>query len=304
MLFAWIDEWWKRTWVVDELNFPSDRYDLWRNVTSPEDNFGLIGFHRKAPADFDAWPAAQGNGRIAKVRAARDEAFFHVEVTLAPGLADGETLTVGYDTYRRDLGESVLPDGTVTPNRAELALSITAPDQAQLYVTQAYDLFGIWHGTSSPQQLYHSIPTDGAPWVPVRWKTNGAHESPDGKLKFPEQVQEIGRLRARRAAAEASTLDAVVIGGTTVKIQIPYTLLQFTDPSTRRVMDDDRATPDRETAESDGIVLTLALGGDVLTAGPFLWQGWDAVEPWVEYEKGSLAVFAEAVRAIPETGSW
>src|SRR5262249_2558086 len=137
---------------------------------------------------------AVGSGRIAKVRAARDEAFFHLEVTLTKGLADGESLTIGYDTYRRDLGESILPDGTVTSNRAELALTIKAPDAAQLYVTEAYDLFGIWHGTSTAKQLYHSIPTDGAPWMPVRWKNDQDHSSKDGKLTFPETIQPIGRL--------------------------------------------------------------------------------------------------------------
>ncbi len=51
-MFSWMDEWFKATWIVqyleaygtviDEINIPTRQ--LWHNMVSPEQNFGLIGF--------------------------------------------------------------------------------------------------------------------------------------------------------------------------------------------------------------------------------------------------------------------
>ncbi|HRZ79772.1 MAG TPA: family 2 glycosyl transferase, partial [bacterium] len=52
MYFAWIDEWWKRTWITDELDFPPERRPLWHNITAPEQNFGLIAFEPESGPVF------------------------------------------------------------------------------------------------------------------------------------------------------------------------------------------------------------------------------------------------------------
>ena len=84
-----------------------------------------------------------------------------------------DDIWISLDTYRADLGESILPTGDTVQNRAEFALHITNY-AAELFVTQAYDIFGIWAGNSPASQLYHSVATDGAPWAIERWKTNNA----------------------------------------------------------------------------------------------------------------------------------
>src|SRR5262249_50717950 len=147
--FAWIDEWWKRTWIVDELTFPRSDYPFWHNITSPEQNFGLLAFGLGTPG-YQRWSRVAGHGRIAEVRADMDAEYFYLRVALDRPLANNETVAIGFDTYGDDLGESVLPNGVTTKRRNELALVFTAPNAAQLYVMQAYDLFGIWHLVSGP----------------------------------------------------------------------------------------------------------------------------------------------------------
>ncbi len=120
---------------------------------------------------------------------------------------------IAYDTYRQDKGESILPNGATVRNRAEFCLGIVLPDTAQLYITEAYDTFGIWHGVSGAQQLYHSISTNGAPWSRVRWKNN----------REDDAVQEIGMLRIKHPSDAAASLDAVVLSGNTVTVRIPWT---------------------------------------------------------------------------------
>lgn len=45
--FAWIDEWFKRTWVTDSLDNNPESRILWHNITAAEQNFGLISFEKK-----------------------------------------------------------------------------------------------------------------------------------------------------------------------------------------------------------------------------------------------------------------
>lgn len=308
LLFEWVDEWWKRTWIVDELEMPRDRFRLWNNVTSPEENFGLLAFDLGEP-NYDKWGATKGPGRIREFRAAADAAFFHLRIHLGTGMQSGEVMTVGLDTYRDDLGESVLPDGVKTSNRSEFALVIEAPAEAQLYVTEAYDLLGIWHNTSGDRQLYHSTVTDGGRWIPVRWKNSSEHSSDDEQYFFPGTLFEIGNLQVRAESDSSSSLEAVVIGDKTVEIRLPWTLLQFTDPSTLSVLHDDRSTPERETAVSKGIAVSISFDGELLESGLYRWEPWDEAPVTTEREKSSLEILAEGLktskrRFVPLGGSF
>lgn len=40
MQFAWIDEWFKRTWITDPIDYLGERRPLWHNATAAEQNFG------------------------------------------------------------------------------------------------------------------------------------------------------------------------------------------------------------------------------------------------------------------------
>lgn len=313
ILFAWIDEWWKRTWIVDELAMPRDRYRLWHNVTSPEQNFGLLGFETDPP-DFDAFPPTKGTGRVQEVRLAADAEYFHVELRLATPLADGERLVVGYDTYADDRGESVLPDRKRTTQRSEHALDVELPSKADLLVSEAYDQLSVWFEAQharhrpgpyhlAPGRAYRSLPTDGAPWNLVRWQNNEEHGSDDGVWEFPATFQDIGHLRVLRQGepdGHAWAVDARRPDPTRLHIRVPWTLLNVTDPSARRVIDDDPTTPARETVVSDGFRVAISLGAELVETPRFAWSTWEVVPRWRERRKASYAIFAEALRTIPD----
>lgn len=297
--FAWMDEWWKRTWIADELDFPRNRRFRWHNVTAAEQNFGLLAFDLPAPT-YDMWPAVESEGAVRRVEGQADAQFFHVRVTLDSPLAPGETLTVGWDTYRDDLGETILPDGVATAQRSEFATTIVADGPAMHEVTPVYDSYGIWHNSSADRQLFHSTPSEGGGWTLVRWKNNQRHVSYDGTWEFPETADQIGILRARNADEQASNLDAVVRDGATVTLRVPWSLLHFSDPTQLRVLDDDRNTPGREVAQSHGIRLAVSRNGALVETPRWGWEPWDDAPQTVEREKPALEIFAEAVRALPD----
>ena len=296
-LFAWIDEWWKNTWITEFLEFPLLSRPRWLNVTAPEQNFGLIAFD-EAPPVLEQVPLAGEGGAIRGLRWAASSRFFHLEID-----TDTEQwpLVIGFDTYGDGVGETVLPGGTVTAARNEFALVIEQA-AAQLYVTQAYDLFGLWHDRwnyiTNAAQLYRSIATEGAPWSTVRWLSNRRHASDDWVYVFPETINEIGRLRVSPARDFVSSMDAVAIGDGVVRVRMPWTLLQFTDPTQSVVMNDDRATPARETAVSEGVRVTVVQGGGQVASERLTWASWELPPPTVEREKDSVKIIEHYLRTF------
>ncbi len=288
-VFAWIDEWFKNCWITAPMGTGLERRPLWHNVCSAEENFGLIAFDEAEP-DFMFFPSASASGQLNKIEADYNSEYFFVKVGLSQPLADGDTMLIAFDTYKAELGESLLPNGTQLDNRAEFYLAVSN-NHASLYVTQAYDLFANWFGTSGPEQLYHSIATDGAPWMKVRWKNN----------HWENAIYPIGDFIVRNNTQPYSSREGLVYYPDYVFIRIPWTLLNFVDPSMLEVMHDDRNTPERETMISDGIAITAVLNSTTIKTPRLEWNQWDIVPPTVERLKASYFIMKEAMEVLDFT---
>jgi len=297
MYFSWMDEWWKRTWITDNLDFPWERRRLWHNVTAPEQNFGLVGFDLSEPT-FQRWVATPGIGEVTSVAVDVDEAYVHVQISLSAPLAD--ELVVGFDTYRADLGELTLPNGARGTLRHEFAVTLF-DGVAQLYATEAYDSFAIWHGLAGDEQLFRSIPTDGRPWSEVRWLNNDAHASDDGVYVFDDAIHEVGQLRV--AGGAMSSLDAVQVDEDEVRLRLPWTLLHVTDPSTGQVLHDDRATSVRETMTTDGLAVAVSLNGALVETPRNTWEAWEVAPSTIEREKPGLSAFGTTASSLGAGGA-
>ena len=291
LLFSWIDEWFKNSWITEPFGSDASRRYFWHNVTSPEQNYGMIGFKEPDP-DFSLWSESKGIGNIQSVKGDMDNAYFYAKIELDQPLLGNDTVWVAFDTYRSDLGESLLLNQQSIQNRAEFLLAVNNSDVSPMFVTQAYDLFGIWHYTSSAYQLYHSITSDNALWNPIRWKTNF----------YEWSYQEIGLLRTITEGGTTSSLDGVRIQNNVITLRIPWSLLQFTDPSMKKVMDDDKSTWEREEAISDGISLSVSYKSDLLETERFTWDNWNLLNNLNDYKKMSYDVYvrgAAKVSVIP-----
>ncbi|MFW5792951.1 MAG: cadherin-like domain-containing protein [Bacteroidota bacterium] len=287
-MFSWIDEWFKRTWLTDFMDFDPDRRILWNNITAAEQNFGLIKFEKPEQNFQILWQDDCDNCHIYSIAAKADYTFLHLKLGLKNHLNNSDTIWLALDTYDAELGESVLPSGNTVTDRAEFALRITNYS-SELYVTQAYDLYGVWHGISGPEQLYHSISTDGEPWNIVRWKTN----SPEHEVHY------IGQLKTRRIELPASSHDGVIISDEEVHIRLPWTLINFHDPSQMRVIHDDRNLPGTQDYESDGIMpLVFYKDFEAQASERFTWEFWNQVLDAVAVEKESLKILKERLPLI------
>ena len=277
--FSWIDEWWKPTWVNAPVDYLLHRRPFWHNMTAPEQNFGLLKF-RKKNNQYQPWASFPENTPIDTLYAAHDYSFFHLRVMLNESFRALDSIWVALDTYAPDLGERLLPTGDTITNRAEFAIKITNHD-AELYVTQAYDLYGKQFGVSSPEQLYRSIATTGAPWHILRWKNN------IGTL----DIQYIGDMESSYRKVPQSSRDAVVLSDNRVDIRLPWSLLYFVDPSTMRVVHDERTTPSTEDTTSEGIAVSVFYHNRRMTTDSrYSWASWNTVEDVTDVKKQAYSI--------------
>jgi hypothetical protein len=242
--FAWMDEWFKRTWVTDPVDFIPDSRVLWHNIASAEQNYGLIGFASEEQAD--TLNRYNSSDKIQYLTAQANYSFFEIELGLQNPLDLPDELWISLDTYDETLGESILPNGVTIPSRSEFTLKVTNYD-ASLYVTEAYDIFGIWHNVSEPEQLYQSIATDGAPWEIVRIRNNAAFSD----------VQYIGNMKVNYDFQPSSSKDGVTIGDSKIKVRIPWSYINVISPDQKRVLHDNRNTAPTEWLVSDGFSLGI-----------------------------------------------
>ncbi len=265
--FAWIDEWFKRTWVTDPVDYNAESRVVWHNIASAEQNYGLKAFEKESQLSVVA--EFNEGSDISNIKADANYTFFEIEIGLKNPLNIPDELWLAIDTYDENLGESIIPSGETIPNhRAEFVLHITNYS-ANLYVTEAYDIFGIWHGISEPEQKYQSIVSDGAPWQIVRIKNNFSHSD----------VQYIGHLQLNYDFQPVSSKDAVIISDESIKIRIPWSYLNFVAPDQLKVLHDDRETPATEELMSDGIALSVLYNENWYEADSrFLWNTWNALD--------------------------
>lgn len=279
--FAWIDEWFKRTWIADPLDYVTDSRILWHNLASAEQNFGLIAFQR--PFQLQNWASFSPGSPVREIKAFADYDFFHLRVDLLEAMGLPDTVWIAFDTYAASLGESVLPDGSSLSNRAEFALRITNYS-AELFVTEAYDLFGIWHHVSEPHQLYRSVVSNNGKWKIMRMRNNG----------FYSDVQYIGNLQVHKGGLLPSSKDAVTIYDDHLEIKLPWNYLHFVAPDKKRVFHDYRNIPGERDTVSDGIHVTIVHNGFTLSPTTrFTWENWNTALDVVEHKKQSFFVMKD-----------
>jgi len=262
--FSLMDEWFKRTWITDPIDYIPESRILWQNLASAEQNFGLLTYEK--PVKYSMVKSQNNDDAVTTIEADANYQFFALKLSLKNSFKNPDEIWVALDTYDENLGESILPNGIKIPKRSEYALKITN-HSAELYVTRAYDIFGIWHHTSQQDQLYHSIATDGAPWDLVRFKNNNSNTA----------VQFVGNLQVNYDFQPASSKDAVTIADKSISIKIPWSYINVVAPDQKRVLNDDRSTPETESIISDGFAVNVFYENKWFSGDDrFVWENWNA----------------------------
>jgi len=155
ILFAWIDEWFKKNWITIEFEIPLERNRLWLNRLDAEQQYGVYAMEpgsspegadlRGRAASWQSRAALYETSDGASLRAAADEAYLWLR--FEGPLVNGRRvlpaeLTIGFDTVDPEAGDHRWPGavGDPLPAGLEFALTIDAAG-ARLLVDSASNPF-------------------------------------------------------------------------------------------------------------------------------------------------------------------
>ena len=313
IVFEWADEWFKFTWNTVDLEVPGERRQLWRNVLTNEEHFGVIaadpgedGRIVTVDGDDSEWVAGhspviqEGRGAVREVRAIKDEEYLYLRLRLDEPLDDARPVSIGFDL--RPAGNRGLPgtDGLVP--EAEVALTIAdgeATIRQAAWTDPIAALYGVRHDFVEVDRA-HLEEGSGA-WVTPRLILNRPQRIPGTGRTLPTELVEVGTLPWGSADPEDGDFDErhlIDADGEVVEIRVPWALLTFSDPSSRRLL-----TPrpdgalDTEIAERIGI--SVVRDGQVAETAGFAWEDWNRVA-WHERRKDGWETLQKAFRATAE----
>ncbi len=290
IIFAWIDEWFKKNWIVIDYEIPLENTRQWHNLMDAEQNYGILGMYAGDSAatpvlggDIKQWqalslyledPRATAN-LPRNIRVGSDESYLYIAVELAeyqqrpfPGATNREKFYLALDTYRSDLGQMTLP-GSLLGSDVGFEFLATFSDTtfAQLEVTPDYNPY------ASPEVIINGDDYGHFRHRPIltrpRWDgrfdslfviTNRSRFTRDGKF-IPSKGYNRGLLRY--GTEKQSTLSDWYwdMATGTLEVRLPWGLINVSDPSTGTLLYEERDEGDLGTAKSDGIRIGVAIAG-------------------------------------------
>ncbi|WP_438444927.1 hypothetical protein [Gorillibacterium sp. sgz5001074] len=304
VVFEWMDEWAKKTWVTEPFMIPYDRHAVWHNMADPEQNYGLLAMESLKPGPAGA--ALDGKGAVRRLELRGDASYLYMDVTLAePYNPERTELLLGIDTLDRARGERYYLDSRVeAPSAMEFTVVIRGAGNSKLLVIPSYNRTNLKFSPGVSEQ---------GRFEEMKTLINKMRVARDGRV-FPMDYEASGDLRY-------GTLDDSThqwyAEGNQVHVRIPWGRLNVTDPSRGTVLDDPgRYTdiPGRDvlrTAASDGVAVSAALRSpgmpDLLGALPDTGSHEPLVLPWKPWDrplyrerlKGSVPVIRDYFGTLP-----
>ncbi len=318
--FSWLDEWFKRNWLVDDFAVPADRVRLWHNVQNPEQCFGMVKFGRELVAldgrtdDWHGRPYARSDATLLRalwLQADEEYLYLRLDLKRSPDWSH-QRVGIAIDTYDPRLGNTRLgPVGLECTNGTEFLVLLDDTNRAQVLVDSAYSLFS--DPTSPVEPRYRTLAGNDGSFITQQLMNNHPRFTATGET-VPAQVTEYGRLVFGRSA-DNSLADWYERYGI-IELRLPWGVLSVSDPSSFQVIQNDTLTPGIESATTNGFAFSAFIMHDTTTGATGLvsslpaatgarlgftrrwrWSGWE-MPRCVERLKQGYHVFAAGLAGI------
>jgi len=341
LVFAWMDEWFKRNWLVDAFEIPAERNALWLNRLDPEQQYGVNAMEpvpavagATLPARLPAWRALaplyqSPNGTV---RAAADAAALWI--LFQPASPVVKELFFGVDLIRPDAGALRWPGraGPPVPVGVEFAVRVTG-DRVQVLAALGSNPWRVV-AVDSPQRPNYVVPSVERPPVGFfagRWALELAGPyrtvtTSDGRYdslrvvinprRFGRDGTEFAALGYDRGVLPQGPLpdgawERDAENGA-VELRIPWLLINVTDPSGRHVLQS-RGESMLASVPVEGIGLLAAarLADDRWAAWPtsgaradvarFTWETWESPR-WRARRRPVFTALSQVFRSLAPGG--
>jgi len=249
LVFAFQDEWFKRTWNTMDFDLPSRR-SYWNNQQTNEQHFGVLAFDSGekestcyVDGDINEWkddiPISKNNETQLYMKS--DETYVYFMVKTLKFNFNKEKLLIPIDTLGNQGNLSY--KGVKFNKPADFVISINGKEKSQILVDPYYDSFQYFYGEKLfliPKVKDYNVKNNGM-FMPMYLCVNKGIYLPQDKKKIPFSKYETGKLTygdANPKNSDYNSLADFFEKDNVVEIRIPWQLLNVMDPSTKTIMDD------------------------------------------------------------------
>jgi hypothetical protein len=256
LVFSWQDEWFKRTWNTNQFDL-SHRRPFWSNIQTNEQYFGLLAFDpgeelrvSYADGDISEWSnqdviLTQENQDISIKSDAR---YLYIMINDQNFDFETDKLYIAIDTLDGQ-GNDHIKDTNISFSRdADFVIEINHEDDSRILVDQYYDAFKYLHAYEYAyleKSDIDNIKNTGI-FNAMNLALSYPLYLPEENVNIPFQYYETGKLvheNGNPLSDNYNSLSDFYVYQNNIEIQIPWQLLNFTDPSTKSIMSDMRTNP-------------------------------------------------------------
>lgn len=300
LIFAWQDEWFKRTWNTMDFDLPWQR-PFWSNVETNEQMFGLLTFEPgetlkiKLDGDLSDWidiPYVSPN-----LKATQDERYVYLMIEKQDATSP---VYIGFDT---------IPDqGNLSGPSLNLQFSsgadflVTIDTVSKIQVDPYYDAFSHLYG----EVLKMVDNPTGYDIISSGWFTGLYHALskalviPGTEEEIPFSKYEAGLLRRGISDPEHASYNSLADyydTDTHIELRIPYLLLNIMDPSTKTRMANFKNETSFQGESFESIYIGVGTSGELITLNPFTWDNW-GMPSYHERLKQSYYIVKDTFRTL------
>ncbi len=277
IVFEWIDEWAKKTWITEPFMIPYERHVYWHNSMDPEQNYGLMAVEPELAEEYEY--AGQGNETIKSIGLKHDVAYLYLEIDLTEPIDySNERLLIGIDTYDRERGEFKYAKNAdiMALTGLEFLLDINGEQSSRILAHPGYNIAG------NRFSSYKS--TDGV-FEEIIQLTARERVTKDGR-KIDAIYQNESKLKY--GSFTDNSYSQLYFADNKIYCRLPWTKLNFTDPSNMMVLDDNTNTgvlsrDSLKTTGTEGVIVSvLMLENDtnkkidqLSMKEPYSWNTWN-----------------------------
>ncbi|SHH14322.1 hypothetical protein SAMN02745221_01784 [Thermosyntropha lipolytica DSM 11003] len=278
IIFEWMDEWAKKTWITEPFMIPYERHVLWHNAIDPEQNYGILAYESIKPEKADM--VLEDDGIIKKIEISSDVSYLYLDIEYDKNVdINSKEIIIGIDTYDRNRGDFKYDPklDIKAPSGMEFIIKLNK-NSAKLLAHPDYNIGNF---------KFSSKKTDNGIFEEIRPIINKSRITMDGKI-IPEIRQDGSTLRY----GDFSDSSQNYYIDDKIHIRIPWARLNVTDPSSHRVLDDARkfnsfpARDEFKTVVTEGFVISgvVLSNGKIEDVFPgkqnidlkiFKWKGWE-----------------------------
>lgn len=325
LLFAWQDEWFKRTWNTMDYDNP-DRRPYWSNLQTNEQHFGLLSFD---PGKYESPIYIDGKKKdweklgisplyedrreqkgIESIYVTSDEQQVNLRIDYhQPIDLQTDTTYLLFNTIEKQGQKTIaLKNKTIKSTfGVDFLVKIANEHNSQILVDSYYDSFHYHYGSilHMIKEEAYAKKKDNGVFHPIRLTLNKELELPDTKIPFQSYVT--GHLlfgNGNPASKEFNSLTDISVSKDkkTIEVRIPWALLNMKDPSQKEIMADLWQKGLEESVQAKGIQIAAVMEKEeeIISSFPKLNRYNEilaADAKWYTWDEWEMPAYHERLRA-------